>query len=116
MDRNTEIYSPTCFGWTGNVSTMCSVWQMTHDLFADNEESLGMSGSGTLMAGALNDFDFNDGCGFAYSTTGGSTWAPRTFVPGFTQFTNDPGVPGTGSFEWPATRRLRGTRSLTPST
>src|SRR5215470_3236261 len=72
---------------------------VTHDLFADNEESLGMSGSGMLLAGAWNDFDFNDGCGFAYSTTGGSTWAPRTFVPGFTKFTNDPNVPGTGSFE-----------------
>jgi hypothetical protein len=72
---------------------------VTHDLFADNEESLGMSGSGMLLAGGWNDFDFNDGCGFAYSTTGGSTWAPRTFVPGFTQFTNDPGVPGTGAFE-----------------
>jgi len=72
---------------------------VTHDLFADNEESLGMNGSGTLLAGAWNDFDFNDGCGFAFSTTGGSTWAPRTFVPGFTKFTNDPNVPGTGSFE-----------------
>jgi hypothetical protein len=72
---------------------------VTHDLFADNEESLGMNGSGTLLAGSWNDFDFNDGCGFAFSTTGGSSWAPRTFVPGFTQFTNDPNVPGTGSFE-----------------
>jgi len=72
---------------------------VTHDLFADNEESLGMNGSGTLLAGAWNDFDFNDGCGFAFSTTGGSSWAPRTFVPGFTKFTNDPSVPGTGSFD-----------------
>jgi Neuraminidase (sialidase) len=72
---------------------------VTHDQFADNEESLGMDPSGTLLAGSWNDFDFNDGCGFSYSTDGGSTWAPRTFVPGFTQFTNDPGVPGTGSFE-----------------
>jgi hypothetical protein len=80
----------------GSVSTPVNV---THDLFADNEESLGMNGSGTLLAGAWNDFDFNDGCGFAFSTTGGRTWAPRTFVPGFTKFTNDPNVPGTGSFE-----------------
>jgi hypothetical protein len=58
-----------------------------------------MNGSGRLLAGAWNDFDFNDGCGFAYSITGGSTWAPRTFVPGFTKFTNNPAVPGTGSFE-----------------
>lgn len=72
---------------------------VTHDLFADNEESLGMSGDGTLLAGAWNDWDFNDGCGFSFSTNGGDTWAPHTFVPGFTQFTNDPSVPGTGSFE-----------------
>jgi hypothetical protein len=72
---------------------------VTHDLFADNEESLGMNGSGSLLAGAWNDWDYNDGCGFAYSTTGGSTWAPRTFVPGFTKTTNDPSVPGTGSFD-----------------
>ena len=28
---------------------------VTHDLYADNEESLGMNGSGTLLAGAWND-------------------------------------------------------------
>jgi hypothetical protein len=73
----------------GSISVTQPV-NVTHDLFADNEESLGMNGSGSLLAGAWNDFDFNDGCGFAYSTTGGRTWAPRTFVPGFTKFTNDP--------------------------
>ena len=82
----------------GSVSVAKPV-NVTHDLFADNEESLGMSGSGKLLAGAWNDWDFNDGCGFAYSFTGGSTWAPRTFVPGFTKFTDDPNVPGTGSFD-----------------
>lgn len=82
----------------GTVSVTRPV-NVTHDLFADNEESLGMDGTGMLLAGAWNDFDFNDGCGFAFSTNGGRTWAPRTFVPGFTQFTNDPNVPGTGSFE-----------------
>jgi hypothetical protein len=72
---------------------------VTHDQFADNEESLGMNGSGDMLAASWNDFDFNDGCGFSFSTTGGTTWAPRTFVPGFTKFTNDPSVPGTGSFD-----------------
>jgi hypothetical protein len=71
---------------------------ITNDGFADNEESFGMSPDGTLLAGSWNDFDFNDGCGFSYSTTSGSTWAPRTFVPGFTSTTNDPNLPGTGSF------------------
>jgi hypothetical protein len=83
----------------GTVSvTVTTPVNVTHDLSADNEESLGMNGSGSLLASAWNDFDFNDGCGFSFSTTGGSTWAPRTFVPGFTKFTNDPNVPGAGSF------------------
>jgi hypothetical protein len=82
----------------GMVSVTSQV-NVTHDLFADNEESLGMNGSGTMLAGSWNDFDFNDGCGFSFSTTGGTTWAPRTFVPGFTKFTNDPSLAGTGSFD-----------------
>src|SRR6266700_7027281 len=82
----------------GSVSVTTPV-NVTHDQFADNEESLGMNGSGTLLASAWKDVDLNDGCGFAFSSTGGSTWAPRTFVPGFTKFTNDQNVPGTGSFD-----------------
>jgi hypothetical protein len=73
------------------VSTPVNV---TNSLFAANEESLGMDPSGTLLAGAWNDWHFNDGCGFSYSTDGGDTWAPESFVPGLTSFTNDPNVPG----------------------
>jgi hypothetical protein len=71
---------------------------VTNDAFAENEESLGMDPTGTLLASAWNDWNYNDGCGFSYSTTGGATWAPKTFVPGLTKFTNDPSVPGTGSY------------------
>src|SRR5579862_1500757 len=71
---------------------------VTHDQFASNEESLGMNPDGSLLAAAWNSWDYNDGCGFSYSTNGGSSWAPRTFVPGFTAYTNDPSVPGTGRF------------------
>jgi hypothetical protein len=71
---------------------------VTNSLFAGNEESLGMDPSGTLLAGAWNDWHFNDGCGFSYSSNGGSSWAPETFVPGLTAFTNDPSIPGTGTF------------------
>jgi hypothetical protein len=53
-----------------------------------------MDPSGTLLAGAWNDWHFNDGCGFSHSTDGGDTWAPESFVPGLTRFTNDPSVPG----------------------
>jgi hypothetical protein len=71
---------------------------VTADSFADNEESAGISPDGSLLAASWNDFDHNDGCGFSFSSNGGKSWAPRSFVPGFTAFTNDPNIPGTGSF------------------
>ncbi len=71
---------------------------VSNDLFAQNEESLGMDPTGTLLAGAWNDWNYNDGCGFSFSTNGGSSWAPQTFVPGLTMFTNNPNVPGTGPY------------------
>ncbi|MGZ4104667.1 MAG: sialidase family protein [Actinomycetota bacterium] len=77
------------------VSTPVNV---TQDHFANNEESLGMDPTGMLLAGAWNDWEYNDGCGFSYSTDGGAHWAPESFVPGFTAFTNDPNVDGTGRF------------------
>jgi hypothetical protein len=55
-----------------------------------------------LVPEAWNDWEFNDGCGFSYSADGGASWAPETFVPGLTQFTNDPRGPRHG--------RLRGRR------
>ena len=70
---------------------------VTNSQFAGNEESLGMDSNGNLLAAAWNDWHFNDGCGFSYSTNGGSTWAPESFAP-FTSFTNDPNVPGAGKF------------------
>jgi len=79
--------------------SVTSPLDVTGDQFANNEESLGMSPDGRLLAGAWNDWEHNDGCGFSFSTDGGTSWAPETFVPGLTTFTNDPDVPGTGSFE-----------------
>ncbi|HEX9234687.1 MAG TPA: sialidase family protein [Actinomycetota bacterium] len=79
-------------------ATVSHLVDVTHDAYADNEESMGMSPGGRLLSGAWNDWDYNDGCGFSYSTDGGAHWAPRTFVPGLTEFTNDPNIPGTGSF------------------
>lgn len=82
---------------TGTTAVSSPV-DITQDHFANNEESLGMDPSGMLLAGAWNDWEYNDGCGFSYSTDGGATWAPESFVPGFTAFTNDPDVAGTGRF------------------
>lgn len=72
--------------------------QVTDDQFAANEESLGMSPNGQILMGMWNDWHFNDGCGISYSTDGGTTWAPESFAPGFTSFTNDPNVAGTGIY------------------
>ena len=80
------------------AATVASPVPATDDQFAANEESLGMDPSGQILMGMWNDWHFNDGCGISYSTNGGETWAPESFAPGFTFFTNDPSVPGTGPF------------------
>jgi hypothetical protein len=82
----------------GAAATVSSPVQVTDDQFAANEESLGMSPDGQILMGMWNDWHANDGCGISYSTDGGATWAPESFAPGFTYFTNDPAVPGTGPF------------------
>ena len=81
----------------GAAGTVSPPVQVTDDQFAANEESLGMDPSGQVMLGMWNDWHYNDGCGISYSTDGGSHWAPESFAP-FTAFTNDPNVPGTGTF------------------
>jgi hypothetical protein len=73
---------------SGTASTPVDV---TDDVYANNEESLGMSPNGQWLAGAWNDWEYNDGCGFSFSTDGGDHWAPETFAP-FTAFSNTPGV------------------------
>lgn len=68
--------------------TVSKAVDVTNDVYANNEESLGMDPTGMLLAGAWNDWEFNDGCGFSYSTDGGDHWMPESFVPGMTNFTN----------------------------
>jgi hypothetical protein len=80
------------------AAVVSSPVQVTDDQFAANEESLGMDQSGQLLMGMWNDWHANDGCGISYSTNAGASWAPESFAPGFTSFTNDPSVPGTGPF------------------
>jgi hypothetical protein len=49
-----------------------------------------------------NDWNYNDGCGVNTTFDGGKTWSPTLpdgFLPGVTSFTNDPNVPGTGSYD-----------------
>jgi hypothetical protein len=80
------------------AATVTTPVRVTDDQFAANEESLGMDPTGQLLMGMWNDWHANDGCGISYSTDGGATWAPESFAPGFTFFTNDPDVPGIGPF------------------
>src|SRR5205085_12443441 len=82
---------------TASAATASAPVNVTNSQFAGNEESLGMDATGTLLAAAWNDWHNNDGCGFSYSTNGGTTWAPESFAP-FTSFTNDPNLPGAGVF------------------
>src|SRR5260370_8310774 len=82
---------------SGTLPRVSQPIDVTADAFADNEESAGISPDGALLAASWNDFDFNDGCGFSFSTPGGKSWAPRPFVPRLTQFPNYPPIPRTGS-------------------
>src|SRR3989441_13297987 len=82
---------------SASTTSVSSPLNVTNSQFAGHEESLGMDSTGTLLAASWNDWHYNDGCGFTYSTDGGTTWAPQTFAP-FTSFTNDPNLPGAGRF------------------
>jgi hypothetical protein len=54
-----------------------------------------------MITGA-NDWNYDDGCAVNTSFDGGATWSPTLpdgYLPGITRFTNDPNVPGTGSYD-----------------
>src|SRR5206468_6453712 len=63
---------------SASTTSVSSPLNVTNSQFAGNEESLGMDSTGTLLAASWNDWHYNDGCGFTYSTDGGTTWAPQT--------------------------------------
>src|SRR5437867_13245538 len=54
---------------------------VTNDVYAHNEEPLGMSPDGQFLAGAWNDWEFDDGCGLPLSTDGGGHRAPESLAP-----------------------------------
>lgn len=50
-----------------------------------------------------NDWNYNDGCSVNATVDGGKTWTktlPDGFIPGITKYTNDPGVAGTGNYDF----------------
>jgi hypothetical protein len=76
---------------------------VTGDDTAQNETPLAVDpGNPDLLLTGNNDWNYNDGCGMNYSLDGGSTWTPTLpggFLPGVTRFTDDPTVPGSGSYD-----------------
>jgi hypothetical protein len=83
--------------------TVSPVVDVSRDQLSQNETPIAVNPANpdNMITGA-NDWNFNDGCAVNASFDGGQTWTPTLpsgFVPGVTAFTNDPNVPGTGSYD-----------------
>jgi hypothetical protein len=85
----------------GSGSAM--VVNVSRDTTAQNETPLAVNPANPdNMITGNNDWNYNDGCGVNATFDGGKTWTPTLpsgFIPGITQFTDDPSVPGTGIYE-----------------
>ena len=73
------------------------------DVLSQNETPIAVNPANpkNMITGA-NDWNYNDGCAVNTSFDGGKTWTPTLpdgFIPGVTAYTNDPNVPGTGSYD-----------------
>src|SRR5437867_7333936 len=79
-----------------------TVVNVSRDTTAQNETPLAVNPANpSNMITGNNDWNYNDGCGVNATFDGGKTWTPTLpsgFIPGITQFTNDPAVPGTGIY------------------
>jgi hypothetical protein len=80
------------------------VVDVSRDTTAQNETPVAVNplDPDNLITGN-NDWNYNDGCGVNASFDGGKTWTatlPNGFLPGITKFTDDPAVPGTGSYDF----------------
>ena len=80
------------------------VVNVSRDTTAQNETPVAVNpiDPDNLLTGS-NDWNYNDGCGVNASFDGGKTWTPTLpngFLPGVTRYTNDPSVPGTGSYDF----------------
>jgi hypothetical protein len=89
-------------GSSGSGSVL--VVNVSNDTTAQNETPLAVNPvNSQIMITGSNDWNYNDGCGVNSTSDGGRSWTkmlPNGFVPGITKFTNDPRVPGTGSYDF----------------
>jgi len=79
------------------------VVDVSRDQLSQNETPIAINPANpsNMITGA-NDWNYNDGCAVNTTSNGGATWTPTLpngFLPGITSFTNDPSVPGTGSYD-----------------
>ncbi|HEY6828125.1 MAG TPA: sialidase family protein [Gemmatimonadaceae bacterium] len=89
-------------GSPGGGSTSRPV-NVSDDTTAQNETPIAINplNPQNMLIGA-NDWNYNGGCSFNTTFDGGKTWTktlPNGFIPAITRFTNDPSVPGTGSYD-----------------
>src|SRR6266850_6899629 len=80
------------------------VVNVSQDTTSQNETPLAVNPANPQnMITGNNDWNYNDGCGVNASFDGGRTWTPTLpsgFIPGITKYTNDPGVAGTGPYDY----------------
>src|SRR2546430_11216171 len=80
------------------------VVNVSRDTTSQNETPLAVNPvNPNNMITGNNDWNYNDGCGVNATSDGGKTWTPTLpngFIPGITRFTNDPAVPGTGTYDF----------------
>jgi hypothetical protein len=105
-ERPTESRSITPEGtrYSAAGSGQVLVVNVSRDTTAQNETPLAVNpiDPDNLITGN-NDWNYNDGCGVNASFDGGKTWTPTLpngFIPGITKYTNDPSVPGTGTYDF----------------
>jgi len=95
--------SPSPSFSTSRSSGAVLVVNVSRDTTAQNETPLAVNPANpSNMITGNNDWNYNDGCGVNATFDGGRSWTPTLpsgFIPGITQFTDDPAVPGTGIYE-----------------